>query len=591
MSRIIYVLSFSFIFVCNWQSLYAQTTSSLKWFDPAASSFPVIEGRGWHTALAKPYDRLPAKAEKTVRTDVWRLSQNTAGEYISFKTNATSIVVRYKVTGGQAMSHMPATGVSGVDLYARDVNGQWRWAKANYRFGDTCEYRFSNLSLSAKEEEFRLYLPLYNTVSWMNIGVNAAATFTAFAVSNEQPIVVYGTSIMQGACASRPGLAWTNILGRKIDRPIINLGFSGNGQLEQPLIDLMNEQDAKLFVLDCMPNLHDKKEFSKEEIQQLIKTSVNGLQAKHPQTPILLVEHCCKLAVTNMDTALVNKYKWVSDILTASFDSMQKSGIKNIFLLTGEAIGFDAESTVDGTHPNDIGMMKYATAYENIIGKIFKEEKGSISTTIPTRQRRDYSTYDFMQRHEAVLKTVKEKQPGLILIGNSITHFWGGEPEAGINRGAVSWKKYFEPHNNVNLGFGWDRIENVLWRVHHGELDGYKAKKILLTIGTNNLSIGSSDEEIVGGLKYLITAIQQRQPAATLLLSGIYPRRNMEERIELLNKKIMLLAKSMKLIFVNPGIQLLQPNKKIDEKLFSDGLHPTEQGYEKLGMHLRDYLK
>lgn len=101
-----------------------------------------------------------------VRPAVWDLGRNSAGEYISFKTSATSLVVRYKVTGSMAMPHMPSTGVSGVDLYARDVNGVWQWARGIYHFGDTIEYRFDNLSLSAKEEEFRLYLPLYNTVSW-----------------------------------------------------------------------------------------------------------------------------------------------------------------------------------------------------------------------------------------------------------------------------------------------------------------------------------------------------------------------------------------------------------------------------------------
>lgn len=388
MKRVINFLNLGLFIVYSCQSLSAQNTLPFQWFDPAASSPAVIEGRGWHTALAHPYDRLPSKAEKMIRPAVWSLSQNSAGVYINFKTSSTSIVVRYTVKGNRAMPHMPATGVSGVDLYARDVNGQWRWAKGAFSFGDTCEYRFSNLSLSAKEEEFRLYLPLYNSVSWMNIGVSYNTTFTPCPVSNEQPIVLYGTSIMQGACATRPGLAWTNILGRKIDRPIINLGFSGNGQLEQSLIDLMNEMDAKLFVLDCMPNLYDRSKFSKEEIQQRIKASVNSLQAKHPQIPILLVEHCCGLTVANMDTALVNKYKWSSDILEATFDSLQKNGFRNIYLLTDEAIGFDEESTVDGTHPNDIGMKKYAKAYENIIRKILKEEKGIINPKIPIRQRR-----------------------------------------------------------------------------------------------------------------------------------------------------------------------------------------------------------
>lgn len=572
--------------VCNLQHLPAQPATTYQWFNPATSPFPVINGRGWQSELANPYDRLPQKAEKAVRPAVWGLSHNSAGEYIDFKTSATTIIVRYKVTGNHALPHMPATGVSGVDLYARDVNGGWRWARGKYSFGDTIEYRFSNLSLSAKEEECRLYLPLYNTVSWINIGVPADASMTLFPTDKEKPIVLYGTSIMQGACASRPGLAWPNILGRKMDRPVINLGFSGNGQLEPPLIDLMNETDAKLFVLDCMPNLVSRSKFPGEEIRKRIIASVKSLQSKHSSVPILLVEHSGGLEGADMDSSMVNEFKNASNILAKTFDEMRQEGIGNIYLLTDKEIGLDLESTVDGTHPNDIGMMKHADAYESVIRKILKEEKGTTRTTMPIRQRRDFATYDFMQRHEAVLKTVKEKLPGLLVIGNSITHFWGGQPEAGINRGAVSWNKYFGSLNPVNLGFGWDRIENVLWRVYHGELDGYKAGKIVLTIGTNNLSIGDSDEDIVDGLKHLIKAIQERQPGAKLFLSGIYPRRNMEARIVTVNKKIASLATIMKTVFVNPGTLLLKPDGKIDEKLFSDGLHPNEQGYEKLGAAL-----
>lgn len=571
--------------------IHAQTPSDIKWFDPAANSYPVVQGRGWQEGLAGPYDRLPSRAQPLVRTPLWNLSKNAAGLSVRFKTSANGITVRYKVAGPQSMPHMPATGVSGVDLYARDVHGNLRWARGGFSFGDTIVYRFNNVSLSAKEEEFILYLPLYNTVTWMEIGVTATASFQFAPVPKEKPIVVYGTSILQGACASRPGLAWTNILERKVDRPIINLGFSGNGQLEAPLIDLMNEIDARLYVLDCMPNLVDFVKFPPEEIRKRLRYAVNSLQEKHPATPVLLVEHSCGTAGVDQDTALFRRYKASSDFIAAEFAIMQQEGIKNIFLLTDEAIGFDGESTVDGTHPNDIGMMKYAEAYEQVIRKIFQEEKGTLVTTQPVRQRRDHATYDFISRHEAVLETIKETAPRLLMIGNSITHFWGGKPESGINRGIDSWNRIWQPKGAVNMGFGWDRIENVLWRVHHGELDGYKAEKIILNIGTNNLSVNNTDEEIVAGLKHLLRAIQQRQPQATIYISGLYPRRKMEDRIQTLNRAIAQLGSGSRIIYADPGKVLLGADGKIRESLFSDGLHPNANGYELLGEAWQTYLK
>jgi len=375
---------FAVVFLFGWQTVIAQNTESYKTWSLAESKVPVIAGRAWHTGLAMPFDRLPAKAEKTVRPEVWRLSHNSAGEYIRFKSNAAEIVVRYKVTGNKSMNHMPATGVSGVDLYALDINNNWHWIRGAFSFGDTVVYKFTNFFSPLSIKEFRLYLPLYNTPEWMQIDVPEKNSFDPFPVSNEKPIVLYGTSIMQGACASRPGLAWTNILGRRLNVPIINLGFSGNGRLEQPLIDLINETDASLFVLDCQPNLHDRKVYSESDISELIISSVKNLRSRHPQTPVLLVEHCCGLPGVNMDTAFTNRYKWTSDILSNTFKTLKGNGEKNIYLLTANEIGFDAESTVDGTHPTDIGMMKYADAYEKVIRKIPDFRR---STSMPSKPK------------------------------------------------------------------------------------------------------------------------------------------------------------------------------------------------------------
>jgi len=355
------------------QVAFAQTTS-YQWFDPSASTYPVVDGRGWHTKLDSPYDRFPARAEKNIRLAVWNLSRNSAGQYINFQSNSNTIVVRYTIKGAQSMPHMPATGVSGVDLYAKDINNNWRWAKGTWKFTDTIEYQFENMALSQSTENFRLYLPLYTSVQWMQIGVPNDKSFNAIPINNEKPIVAYGTSIMHGACASRPGLAWTNILGRKLNSKIINLGFSGNGQLEQPVIDLINEIDAKLFILDCMPNLVDRTKFTAEEIEKRIRKSVSDLQRKHPNVPIVLAEHCSGVDGMNMEANMAKRYKDASILAAEVFNKMKKEGVKNIYHLNAKEINFDTESTVDGTHPNDIGMMKYADAYFKIISPLLKNK-------------------------------------------------------------------------------------------------------------------------------------------------------------------------------------------------------------------------
>lgn len=357
-----------FIVIAN-----AQAQTKYQWKNPAAEKFPVVGGQAWPTEVARFYDRLPSRAEKTVRKEVWDLSRNSAGEWIGFTTSATDIMVRYTVEGGRAFDHMPATGVSGVDLYAIDATGNWQWAKGARVFGDTIEYHFSNLALSGREQTFRLYLPLYNTIGWLSIGIPPAANFRFLPRPVGKPVVLYGTSILQGGCASRPGLAWTNILDRKLGYPLVNLGFSGNGRLEPAVVDLMNELDARLYVIDCLPNLTDSNKYSRQDIQQRIFSATEKLQRRHPQIPILFAEHCCGIPDADMDTSLTKNYRWTNEVLKEAFAAMQNKGVKNIYLLTADAIGFDTESTVDGTHPNDIGMMKYTVAYEKIIREIFHD--------------------------------------------------------------------------------------------------------------------------------------------------------------------------------------------------------------------------
>ncbi|WP_293308787.1 SGNH/GDSL hydrolase family protein [Pedobacter sp. UBA5917] len=355
------------IFLCK--SGYAQ--GDFKWFNPQTATNASLKGKAWqNTDSANYYNRLPTIAEQLVRKEVWDLAKNTAGEYLDFKTSARKIVVKYQLNGGKNLDNMPTLGVSGLDLYAQDMQNNWHWIKAAYSFRDTVIYSYSNFDGALKIKKFRLYLPLYNTPKWLKIGVGVSDEFKVEEAGEKAPLVFYGTSIMQGASASRPGMAWLNILGRKLNLPVINLGFSGNGRLESPLIDLINQTDAALFVLDCQPNLHDKKVYTAVEIEKRITNAVQNLSVKHPKTPILLVEHSSGLAGVNLDSELTGRYIWTSQVLSDTYQKLKDSGTKNLYILRAKDIGFTDDSTIDGTHPNDLGMMQYANAYERIIRKI-----------------------------------------------------------------------------------------------------------------------------------------------------------------------------------------------------------------------------
>jgi lysophospholipase L1-like esterase len=568
----------------------AQNYKEYKVWNPAIDTIKALEGQAWSGQVKDYYDRLPARAEQSVRKEVWNLSKNSAGLKLRFKTNAEEIIVKYVVTGAQQMPHMPATGVSGVDLYSKTINGKWLWAAGKFSFGDTIVYKYNNLigkDQQVNNREYHLYLPLYNSVKWMEIKVLKENQFTPLPVRKDKPIIVYGTSIAQGACATRPGLAWTNILERKLDRPFINLGFSGNGRLETELVQLLTTIDAKLYVLDCLPNL-TAGYISTNQLKKRITNSIVLLQQKRPETPILLTDHS---GYTDEGISDIRKkeYQAVNNALKITFDSLVSKGVKNIYHLSKEEISQNIETMVDGVHPNDIGMMQYADAYEKKIRVILDEVVGDLSTNIPVTQRRDANTYDWETRHNQVMQYNKIHKPQLVFMGNSITHFWGGEPAASIVSGSNSWAKYFGDKNAVNMGFGWDRIENVLWRVQHGELDDISPKQIVLMIGTNNLQF-NTDDEIVQGLRFLVKAIQLKQPKSNILIMGILPRKDMEERISVLNKQIAKIPIEINIRFADAGELFLDKNKKITASLFSDGLHPNADGYERLGKFIETQI-
>lgn len=557
----------------------AQTT---KWWNPATNAFPVISGQAWPAEVAQPYDRLPARAEKEVTSHVWYLSHQAAGLAIRFSANAPTITVRYTVKGDLAMPHMPSTGVSGVDLYAINKHGGWEWTAGGYSFKDTITYNFINLGTDTRE--YRLYLPLYNNVSWMEIGVPDNATFKPIPARKEKPIVIYGTSIAQGGCASRPGLAWTAFLERMMDREVINLGFSGNGKLDPPVADLLTEIDAKIYVLDCLPNL------AAADVKERVIKTVQTLRKKRPAVPILLADHSGE-SIHSLNTAMEEIFSNANKALREAYTALKAMNISNLYLLPAAEMNIGREGTVDGVHPNDIGMERYAIAYEKAIRKILHETiDTSFSTTQPCRQNRDAGTYDWESRHNELLTANKQSAPKVVFLGNSITHYWGGEPKAPIARSEDSWQKMLAPLGTRNFGFGNDRIENVLWRIYHDELDGFDASHVVMLIGTNNLA-HNTDKEIIAGLRLLVTGIQQRQPKAKILLSGLLPRTGMETRITNINKAIAMLARPLGVTYIQPGKVFTLPNGKIDTRLFSDGLHPNDAGYQKLAAYLAPLLK
>jgi len=326
---------------------------NLLWYDVRAVG---LEGQGW-TDVKAPFDRLPAKAEQLVRSPVWGLSRNSTGLAVRFMSDSPAIHARWTVTNKQlAMSHMPATGVSGLDLYGK-LDGKWRWV-ANGR--PTAETNTQALSTALKgEREYLLYLPLYNGVSSVEIGLPKTAKLMkpdARPEAKRKPLVFYGTSITQGGCASRPGMVYTAILGRWFDMPVINLGFSGAGTLDPELATLLGEIDAAVYVLDCLPNM------SVAQVAERTEPFVKALRKLRPDTPILMVED---RVYTNavFNAGMLKRSADSHAAFRKAYDNLTAADVKGLTYLEGDhLLGDDGEGAVDGSHPTDLGFLRLAEA-------------------------------------------------------------------------------------------------------------------------------------------------------------------------------------------------------------------------------------
>jgi len=199
--------------------------------------------------------------------------------------------------------------------------------------------------------------------------------------------------------------------------------------------------------------------------------------------------------------------------------------------------------------------------------------------------------YDWDQRHAAVLAEKDGIKPEIVMIGDSITHFWGGQPnEPKGNRGAKAWNDLFGQRKVLNMGFGWDRTQNVLYRIQDGELNGLSPKLVVIHIGTNNLSTSknaptNTPEQVVEAIGAIIGAVKTKCPDAKIVLMGIFPRGEkadnpFREKIGTINKELAATYSNKPgIVYLDITQKLLNPDGSMSKEIMGDFLHPTEKGY------------
>ncbi|MEA2077564.1 MAG: SGNH/GDSL hydrolase family protein [Candidatus Marinimicrobia bacterium] len=311
---------------------------------------------------APPFSRLPVNAEGMVRKPVWDLSRNSAGVAAHFFTDATEIHIQWEVLNDFHMVHMAGTGIRGLDLYVKhDKN----W----FHLGTGKPYKAENerrliKNLTAEKREYLLYCPLYDGLRSLNIGINPEAEIRKIE-RNEKPLVFYGTSITQGGCVTRPGMAYPAIIGRKLEKETINLGFSGNGHMDPEIIDYILEIDAECYIFDNFPNM------DLEMIKERTERELYKLLDRRPNTPVLIVPNIMAEDAW-FDPEIYNATIAKNEELITIYKRL-KTGHKNLHMIPFKQIRHVAvEGTVDGIHLTDLGALKMAKVLEKNIKRIIR---------------------------------------------------------------------------------------------------------------------------------------------------------------------------------------------------------------------------
>lgn len=352
-----------FLLLLSATCAYAQENTS---FTDARSL--MITGKGLPTDPV--YVRLDSIQTLPLTPAVKGLSKHSAGIAVLFETNSTYIRARWTLKNGLYYANITPIGHSGLDLYARR-NGRWQWVGVG-RPGDKTiqneQVIISNMDTTLKQ--FLLYLPTYNQLTSLEIGVAPDALMrkpVKAAIDTTKKVVMYGSSILQGASASRPGMAYPAIISRRTGWDVVNLGFSGNGRMEFPVAELLATMPASCFVLDCIPNP------SPAEIRERAYPFIKHLLTKRPEVPVLLIETVIR-ENGYWDQKVGEDTKLKNDAIRDAYTKLKAEGFKRLYYLPAtDLVGHDHEATADGVHLSDLGFMRQAEIVLPILQKLMKK--------------------------------------------------------------------------------------------------------------------------------------------------------------------------------------------------------------------------
>ena len=337
----------------------AQKASQLNWTD--AKNLMLINQGYDNTELT--YSRLPVDMKPATRKAVWDLGLNSAGLAIRFSSNSPVIGIRWTLLNYFIMHHMAGTGIRGIDLYQLDENDHWQFIGTAIPNGkDTTKTQIVVSGMDSREHEYMAYLPLYDGVTKVEIGVTKGSRVDVphrdiLVRGGQKPIVFYGTSITQGGCASRPGMVYTPIISRALQKECVNLGFSGNARMDKALAEMVARVDADQYVIDCLENCTLKV------MQDSAWYFLTYLAKQRPDAPIYMVEHIW-FSHARVNRPVHDQIAEKNAYWREIYEKLRKEGYTNFrYIPADQLTGPDGEGAVDGCHQTDLGFLRMSEEF------------------------------------------------------------------------------------------------------------------------------------------------------------------------------------------------------------------------------------
>ena len=312
------------------------------------------------------FHRVDSADQKKLPPRVAELSDNSAGISINFQTNSKSIKVKWVLGKYMNLWNMTPVAVNGLDMYGWK-NQHWQYVASARPLSDTNSVVIIS-NLDGNMNTFRIYLPLYSELKTIEIGVIHGSIIKKAGQEfmPKKKVVVYGSSITQGASASRPGMAYPSIVSRDLNVETFNLGFSGTGKMEIAMADILAKMDADVYILDCVPNPSPK------QIHDRAVPFIKRLRELKPDIPIILVESLFR-EDGNWNSVKGNYVTNQNKEFRQAYEQLVGEKVQKLYYVSNSnLIGDDHEATVDGTHFTDLGFTRFANHIENVLIKILK---------------------------------------------------------------------------------------------------------------------------------------------------------------------------------------------------------------------------